>query len=702
MVQGSLPSIGLRPRCLARLDAALGFEWLLTNGLGGYASSTSLDVNTRKYHGVLVASLNPPGDRTLFIAKIDEELVLDGVHYKLGSNEFESGLKPEGYKHLSRFDLKPFPCYLYNVSGVELKKTISMVYEYNASVVEYYVVNPYSVEVKVNVSPLISCRHIYSTLRRGQVKWLCREINQETVLFKPLNRKECVAMSFDLGVYHKLDKWLERVFFRVDHRRGESFLDDYYIPGFVQVEVNPESTSRFRVLFAVEEDEEKTLKTIESLRSRGLKTIIRNELSRLKTASRRLKERNKQVKFRGPLSWLLLSADSFIVDVLDGRSKTVIAGYPWFGEWGRDTFISLPGLTLVTYRLKEAKQILTRYGDLIRGGLIPSTFPDVEPTKPEYSSIDPPLWYINVVYQYLKYSGDFDYVKYKLLPKVESIVNALAAGEAPGVKCRGGLLHHNAGMTWMDARINGVPVTPREGCAVEIQALWYNALKITETLCKVFEMEGKSEVYGSLAEEAKETFLRVFWNPELNCLYDVVDGGRKDPSVRPNQIFAVSLDFSMLDKARMKAVVDRVWRDLWAIYGLRSLSRSDPNYMGRYSGDWIHRDRAYHNGTVWAWLTGPFVTAFLKVKDYKSRWRRFAYKNFLDPLFSEQVYMYGLGSIGEIFDGDWPHSPDGCISQAWSVAEPLRAYVEDVLYIRPRYEFSLPVGGDKNFLRKRL
>ena len=695
LAQGSLPSVGLRPRCLASLDAALGFEWLLTNGLGGYASSTSLDVNTRKYHGILVASLNPPGDRTLFIAKLDEELELEGVDYKLGANEFESYFKPEGYKYLSRFDLNPFPCYLYSVFGVELRKTLCMIYGYNASLAEYHVINPFPIEAEVKVSPLTSCRHIYSTLRKGQVKWLCREVNEGTVLFKPLNRKGCIAMSFDLGVYRKLDEWLEKVLFRVDYGRGESFLDDYYMPGFLEVKVNPESSSRFRILFAAEDCEEKALKTIELLRSRGLETLMGDESSRLKVVSGRFKERYKRVKFNGPLRWLLLSADSFIVDRLDGRSKTIIAGYHWFSEWGRDTFISLPGLTLVTYRLEEAKQILTRYSGLIKEGLIPNVFPDTEPTKPKYSSVDPPLWYVNAVYQYLKYSGDFDYVKHTLLTKVESIVKGLAGDEAPGVRCRGGLLHHDSRMTWMDACVDGVPVTPRKGCAVEVQALWYNALKITETLFKVFGMDGKSEVYGSLADEAKESFLREFWNRELECLYDVVDGASRDRSIRPNQIFAVSLDFSMLDEAKMEAVVNKVWRDLWAVYGLRSLSRSDPNYVGRYSGDWIHRDKAYHNGTVWAWLTGPFVTAFLKVKGHEQRWREFAYKNFIEPLFSEQVYMYGLGSIGEIFDGDWPHRPDGCISQAWSVAEPLRAYFEDVLYLRPRYEASLTsdIGG---------
>ena len=682
----SLPSISLRPRCLTSLETALECEWLLTNGLGGYASSTSLGVNTRKYHGILVASLNPPRRRTLFVAKLDEELEINGVNHRLGTNDFKSGLQPEGYKYLSSFSLHPFPTYNYNVFGVELEKTICMVYGRNASMARYILSNSTSVNVKLRVYPMITCRHIYSTLRRRQIEWSSQQSSGDTVLFKPLNKSETLITVFNVGRYHNFGKWLEKVFFRIDHTRGENCFDDYYIPGYITVDAAPHEEVNLDMLFIAESDEEEAVKTLGFLRSRNLDSLMESEKVRLKNALTRFFERYKSVRVSEPLKWLVLSADSFLVEHSRDESKAIIAGYHWFGEWGRDTFISLPGLTLVTGRFEDAKQILTRYSDLIKDGLIPNALHDVESSRPEYSSIDASLWYIDSVYQYLKYSGDFDYVKEKLLPNLESIINGLLEGEAPGVQYRDGFLVHDSRMTWMDACVDGVPVTPRKGKAVEIQALWYNALKIMESLSSHYGLKGKAESYSSLASKTRENFLTEFWNQNLNCLYDVVDVNGKDPSVRPNQIFAVSLDFSMLDETMSLKVVDKVWKKLWAIYGLRTLSRDDPNYVGRYAGGWTHRDRAYHNGTVWAWLTGPFIKAFLKVRGYEADWREFAYRNFLEPLLNEQIYRYGLGTIGEIFDGEWPHRPDGCISQAWSVAEILRAYVEDISYVRPPYE----------------
>jgi len=238
----------------------------------------------------------------------------------------------------------------------------------------------------------------------------------------------------------------------------------------------------------------------------------------------------------------------------------------------------------------------------------------------------------------------------------------------------------------VDATVNGQPVTPREGKAVEIQALWYNTLKIMELLATRFDQREEAEKYSSMAEATRKSFVEKFWNPQKGYLFDVVSDEQRDPSLRPNQVIAVALDFSMLGKAVEEAVVGTGWKRLWGTYGLKTLPEDDPRYVGKYMGDRVHRDNAYHNGTVWAWLLGPFTTAFLKVKNYEERWRVFAFENFLQPLFREEIFRTGLGTVSEIFDGDPPHSPRGCISQAWSVAEPLRAFVEDVMLRRPPYE----------------
>jgi glycogen debranching enzyme len=238
----------------------------------------------------------------------------------------------------------------------------------------------------------------------------------------------------------------------------------------------------------------------------------------------------------------------------------------------------------------------------------------------------------------------------------------------------------------MDVALNDQFITPRDGKAVEIQALWYNALKTMELLATRFNQKEEARKYSGMAEKARKSFTEKFWDPKKGFLFDVVRGERTDPSLRPNQVIAAALDFSMLDRAREKEVVEVVWRKLWGAYGLKTLSKDDPRYVGEYSGDWTQRCKAYHNGTVWAWLLGPFTTAFLKVKNYDEHWRSFAFKKFLQPLFQEEIFKAGLGTISEIFDGDPPHSSRGCIAQAWSVAEPLRAFIEDVALKRPPYE----------------
>jgi predicted glycogen debranching enzyme len=320
-------------------------------------------------------------------------------------------------------------------------------------------------------------------------------------------------------------------------------------------------------------------------------------------------------------------------------------------------------------------------------GIIPNRFPDSIGDKPEYNTVDASLWYFNAVLQFLKYTGDLEFVRRELWDTLQSIIEQHVKGTMNNIHVdTDGLVAHGPQLTWMDAMVGNQAVTPRDGKAVEIQALWYNALKTMELLAKHFNQTAEAEKYGFMAEKAKNSFVEKFWDGQRDYLFDVVKGDSKDLSLRPNQIIAVALDFSMLDKEKSTSVVDVVWKRLWGKYGCRTLDRLAPLYIGRYEGDWARRNRAYHNGTVWAWLTGPFVTSFLKVHGYSKERREFAYENFLKPLFTEEVYRVGLGTISEIFDGDEPHLPRGCISQAWSVAEPLRTYIEDITQKKPPHE----------------
>jgi predicted glycogen debranching enzyme len=383
------------------------------------------------------------------------------------------------------------------------------------------------------------------------------------------------------------------------------------------------------------------------------------------------------------LNWLLRAADSFIVQN-DAGSKAIIAGYHWFEPWGRDTFISLPGLLLTTGRFDDAKHILQSFMQYLNGGLIPNYIAD-KTGIPTYHTVDGTLWYVNAVLQYVKYTGDYMFVKDELWKNLQLIVKNHQNGTMFDIKLdNDGLLSHGPRLTWMDAAVEDNIITPRSGKAVEIQALWYNTLRTMQHFAEKFEENPLADTYKTMAKKAAESFNEKFWNQKINCLFDVLEqNGGLDASMRPNQVFAISLDFTMLDQEKNRKVVDSLNRELVTPYGLRTLSLDDPKFVGKYTGDRRSRDTAYHNGTIWPWLLGPYITAYLKVNEYSQEAKKYALENLLLPLFSVGIHQGGLGTVNEIYDCDPPNDPRGCISQAWSIGEPLRAYIEDVLGVKP-------------------
>ena len=691
MMRVDLPKIHLGPETLSDFEKAIRKEWIVTNGLGGYASSTVLGMNTRKYHGLLVAAFNPPTDRRVLLTKLDEEIELQNKTYFLGSNEFRSKIDPKGYRFLSSFTLESFPTYRYAVCHVQLQKTIFMPHGKNATIVMYEVSNPGKSEASIRIFPLVNSRHFHSVTDRDTLGWSFSQTSSEQeVTIQPTIPLSALTILSSEGRYIPSGgEWIEEIYFRVDGSRGESCLDDGFKPGHFELRVASGERKRFCVVAMAGRDE-KEAKNVLSPPPRSMEDIdelLNRELSRRRALLERFRERHRDAEMKDWLNWLVLATDSFIVNRESTKKKSVIAGYHWFEDWGRDALISLPGLTLVTGRFEDAKEILLTFKQYCHKGIIPNRFPDQTGDEPDYNTVDATLWYINAVFQYLKYTRDFGFVREELWDTLKSIIQHHVQGTLHEIRVDDdGLLAHGPQLTWMDAAINDGFATPRDGKAVEIQALWYNALKIMELLATRFNLKKEEERYSSLAERSKEAFLKKFWNPQEGCLFDVVRKDKKDSSLRPNQIVAVALDFSMLGKAEKESVVETVWKRLWNTYGVRTLPKDDPRYVGRYLGDWNQRNRAYHNGTVWPWLTGPFTTAFLKVKDYKENWRKFAFKTFLQPLFQHEIYRAGLGTISEILDGDAPHLSRGCIAQAWSVAEPLRAFVEDILLKRPPYE----------------
>ena len=683
-----LPSLAFNREELSHFGEALGKEWLITNGLGGYASSTVLGVNTRKYHGLLVAALNPPGERTVCLSKLDEDVFIGGDLFRLGSNEFADSIYPQGHTLLTGFSVAPFPTFTYQAGEVEVSKTFFMSKGKNAVSVIYKVKNQASIEGKLRVYPMMTCRHFHNTVDRAEnpLQFTQKSSRQQSeIAFQnPAATIVCYATE---GEFHEEINWVDGLFYRTEAARGESSRDDCFQPGYFELSLSAMSEKVYAITASADFDGQAARETLASIGN----TIKEVNFSFF---SEQLRLRNLLYGFYGLqpdvpvtdwLSWVLLASDSFVAANAEGK-KAVLAGYHWFEPWGRDTFVSLPGLLLVTGRFNAARDILQTFNRYCKYGLIPNFIAD-KSGELSYNTVDGTLWYINAVLQYLKYTSDFEFVKAELWDSLKTIISSHEKGTAFGIRLDGdGLLMHWGRLTWMDAEANGKAVTPRAGKAVEIQALWYNALCTMQLLAERFGEKTLAESYASMAFKARASFGDMFWNPKLGCLFDVLEQTGADASLRPNQVLAVSLEYPILSSDRWQSLVNVVEREHVTPYGLRTLSPSDPKFLGKCVGDRISRDRAYHNGTIWPWLIGPYISAYLKTQSYNESARESLLQELVVPFFSIGIRQAGLGTISEICDSDPPNMTRGCIAQAWSVAEPLRAYVEDVLMVKPRFE----------------
>jgi predicted glycogen debranching enzyme len=687
-----LPAITFNQQALSDFKDLIEKEWLITNGIGGYASSTVLGVNTRKYHGLLVAALNPPGERTVCLSKLDEDLQLDGKIFRLGSNEFNDTFYPQGYKLIKQFTISPFPNYFYELNSVGVSKTVFMPKLKNAVCALYKITNHGSTDAKMSVYPMVNCRYFHNvTDRHKNPLHLTQQQTSKEVELTFHEQNTTITCRVTEGVFKEQGNWVDRMLYRDEVRRGESSHDDCYQPGTFEVVIPAGIESTFALTTAASREAQENRLLLDSIGSTVDQTVdaYNHELAHLSDLVSDFYRLNKDVPMTDWLNWILQATDAFIVQNSQ-KHKSVIAGYHWFEPWGRDTFISLPGLLLVTGRYSDAEDIFSNFIQYSSDGLIPNFITD-KSAQPSYNTVDGTLWYINAVLQYIKYTGNYAYVKENLWSTLKSIIQHHEKGTLFNIHLdNDGLLAHGSRLTWMDAFVDGEEVTPRRGKAVEIQALWYNALKTMEFLAGKLGEDDLSLKYAEGAEKAKLSFNQKFWDHKKDCLYDVIEpSGVADGSIRPNQILAVSLDFSMVNKAQGKQVVDFVNRELVTPYGLRTLSLDDPKFVGKCEGNRRSRDTAYHNGTIWPWLLGPYITAYLKTYGDQSENHKLALQKFVLPLLGETIHHGGLGSVSEIFDCDPPNEPRGCIAQAWSVAELLRAYVEDVLGVRPKFESAL-------------
>lgn len=667
-----MPSILFDRSTCRDIEHALDLEWLVTNGLGGYASSTIVGANTRRYHGLLVAAISSPRERFVLLSKLDEEIEADGVSYYLGTNEYTPAtIHPCGFVHLEQFRLEDgLPVWTYRGGDWELEKRLWMAYGQNSTYIAYTLTRAPG-PVMLTLRPLVNYRNFHHETK-GRVDWdfLHAEADE---------RGCCVLRAFE-GAHPYVIRtipemehiptgiWYWNFLHRRERERGLEYTEDLYAPGVLR---RPLAASETQLVIASSESPAQ-------VDFRGAYTLEREQARR-----RALLEQSGLTEEPEVIQQLVLAADQFVVQRaptsrtgrLPGRPpSTVIAGYHWFGEWGRDTMIALPGLLLTTRRYEEAAAVLQTYASYVDQGMLPNRFPE-KGESPEYNTADATLWFFVALWSYIQATGDLNLAA-NLYPLLVEIIEWHMRGTRYdiGMDPADGLLRAGqpgVQLTWMDAKVEDWVVTPRYGKPVEINALWYNALRIVDEVGRRLRRRAGRKPAREVAEQVARTFPLRFWYAPGGYLYDVVDGpSGDDSSLRPNQIFALSLPFPLIGGEQARAVLRAVGEELLTPYGLRSLSPKDPAYHGRYEGDVWQRDGAYHQGTAWSWLIGPYCTAMRRVYGHQAQVRRL-----LEPLLAH-VQEAGIGSISEIFDGDPPFTPRGCIAQAWSVAEVLRAWVE--------------------------
>jgi predicted glycogen debranching enzyme len=656
-------------KTLSNFATSRGLEWIETNGLGGYASSTVSGAHSRRYHGLLVAAIHPPVGRMNVLSKLDETIVLGDEKFDLGTNQYPGALHPTGYTFLKKFERDFFPEFYYQVGDIEIKKTIAAIHGENTTVILYEVLNA-PLRFELELLPLYASRDFHGLSHAND--FIGQPYIFEDGIFRTLNYQGCPELFIDVpqSKFTEAKGWYYNVEYAVEQYRGLDFKEDLYTHGKFAVEMK--EGARLGIIVSIDDP------------------TGRDAFQLFETELKRRKKITEKFSWNESLKRLSLAADQFIVK--RGDLQSIIAGYHWFADWGRDTMISLPGLCLVTGRFEEARQILQAFSESVSEGMLPNRFPDYG-ESPEYNTIDATLWFFHAIYQYYKYSGDKDFVK-QVVPVLEDIVAWHYKGTRYNIKVdpSDGLLSGGdtgVQLTWMDAKVGDWVVTPRRGKPVEINALWYNALSTLGLLLVEIGSVDESEKYRKKAMQVLKSFNEVFWNERDNCLFDYVGDDVKNDDLRPNQLYAISLPFPLLIKDRAKLVFEKISNHLLTPKGLRSLASTHKDYKPAYGGSVWSRDSVYHQGTVWSFLMGPYIDALLYIKGDRSR--KEAAK--LLETFLEHLNEGGVGTISEIFDAEPPHAPRGCIAQAWGVAEALRVAVEHDLFRQPKKEKTLAAPG---------
>lgn len=650
-------------------------EWAVTNGIGGYAGSSMIGAHSRTHQGYLIASLHAPIERYLVFSKINETATVGTSTVSFETSQHCASGKTvytEGQKFLTSFIYDGSVHYTYETDNFSFEKHITLKRNANVCAVAYELTAGDS-DCTFTLTPLFNYREHSESSTPDTLKFETFTEDRTFYLVPEKNKDIAIRFQTSEGTFserktvYDVDMQLQ-----IEVDLETDGLDCHYCPVDLSIAVPANTTKKVSILCSIGDVNE-----------RPAPVSGTEAFSILEENARCHAELFEKAGYHDSFAnQLVLASDQFLTYRESTKMMTVLAGLPWFTDWGRDTMIAFTGLTLCTKRFKEAEEILLTFARYIRHGIVPNMFPD-DNMPPLYNTVDASLWYFYAVYQYLHYNPAAEaeaFVKEQIFPHLKEIISAYEKGTDFSIYMEDdGLIHAGSGLdqiTWMDVRVGDWVATPRHGKPVEINALWYNALRIMESLCEKFDEDASA--YRTRAEQVKESFNAKFWDSANQCLFDVVDGDEPDDHIRPNQVYAVSLPFSLLPEEQEKAVVALVEKELFVGCGLRSLAPDHPDYHGIYCGALAKRDAAYHQGTAWGFLLGGFFSAYMKVNHHSSSAAENAVR-MLEPVRKHLTDSGCIGSISEIFDGDAPHNPRGCYAQAWSVGEVLRCYCEDIL-----------------------
>ncbi|MFR2534373.1 MAG: amylo-alpha-1,6-glucosidase [Clostridia bacterium] len=667
------------------LEEGIKKEWLITNGIGGFASSTIIGANTRRYHGLLVAPLTPPARRQLIVSKVDESLELDGKKYDLYTNMCKNYIA-KGYQYLSSFEKEYIPIFTYQVEDVIIKKYICMEYGKNTVTILYQIQNKEHTG-KLVLTPLLNFRDFHADSFRHDFTIEQEEKNRKLKVILDHNSQNPIYLYVSEGRYieHVADSF-QNMFYIEEEKRGFNPEENQAIPGRYEILLEPNTVQEITFVASLEEN-------IEEVKA---KQVINKEIARISTLvydSALTRTGKKEIEDSVKKAWIkdyVIATDNFVVYRPSFGLHTIIAGYPWFLDWGRDTLIAFEGLLLKTKRYAIAKEVLLTCIRDVKFGLVPNGYSGYD-NRPLYNSVDSSLLLFEQVKKYIEYTGDNDFIEKQVYAVLKKIIQAYQMGididnnniylDEDDLLVSGTETTQN---TWMDVKIGEYAVTPRNGKVVEINSLWYNALKIMEELAQRYETKESGTVYQKMACACQKSFVQKFYNKKRKCLYDVLG----DSKIRPNQLFALSLSYPVLDPACQEAsqMLETVTKKLLNHYGLKTLARGEENYIDVYEGDSFRRDMSYHQGPTWPWLLGLYYNAIKQVKEAqkdkeeKKKWKM-QYENFVQDVKKTYLkeFLEGktVGGISELYDSKKPYEAKGAFQQAWSVAEVFRIILEN-------------------------